>query len=121
LAYTPQTIIWGLPAQVTSAQVIMQALCVPLLRHLSGEKQAFDLSLRPKQQALLSRNTASRPGREDYIRVRLTPRPDDLPLAEPVSGLSGLLRTLLASHGLVRIDEQREGLDEGSLVDVLLL
>ena len=33
----------------------------------------------------------------------------------------GLLRTLLDAQGLVRIDAALEGLEQGSVVDVLLL
>ncbi len=115
--------VWGLPGQVASAQVVMFVLGAPFLRHLAGCADAFDQSRRPARKAVLSRNMASRQGREDYLRVRLeAPAADGgLPLAVPVPGLSGLLRTLLDAQGLVRIDADLEGLEKGSVVDVLLL
>ena len=118
--------VWGLPGQVASAQVVMFVLGTPFLRHLAGRSDAFDQSLWPARRAVLSRNMASKQGREDYLRVRLEapadPEPTGgLPLAVPVPGLSGLLRTLLDAQGLVRIDADLEGLEQGSVVDVLLL
>lgn len=115
--------VWGLPGQVASAQVVMFVLGAPFLRHLAGCADAFDQSRRPARKAVLSRNMASKQGREDYLRVRLeAPAADGgLPLAVPVPGLSGLLRTLLDAQGLVRIDADLEGLEKGSVVDVLLL
>lgn len=123
LARVGDKCVWGLPGQVASAQVVMFVLGAPFLRHLAGRANAFDQRLRPARKAVLSRNMASKQGREDYLRVRLeAPATDrDLPLAVPVPGLSGLLRTLLDAQGLVRIDANLEGLEEGSVVDVLLL
>lgn len=122
LARTPQgKMIWGLPGQVSSAQVVMTVLGQPFLRHLSGHTQPFAQELRPLCRAKLSRNVSSQQGREDYVRVRLEQRQGQMPLAVPLPGLSGLLRTLTAAHGLVRIPARREGLEQGQEVDVLLL
>ncbi|MCD7983176.1 MAG: molybdopterin molybdotransferase MoeA [Desulfovibrio sp.] len=123
LARVGDKCVWGLPGQVASAQVVMFVLGAPFLRHLAGRANAFDQRLRPARKAVLSRNMASKQGREDYLRVRLEAPATDrgLPLAVPVPGLSGLLRTLLDAQGLVRIDANLEGLEEGSMVDVLLL
>lgn len=116
-----QTIVWGLPGQVTSAQVVMMVLGTPFLRCLAGHRNAFDQRLWPTRRAVLSRNMASRQGREDYVRVRLDFSEDaDLPLAVPVTGLSGLLRTLIDAHGLMRIPERLEGMEEGTEVEILL-
>lgn len=120
LARFGERMVWGLPGQATSAQVVMMVLGQPFLRHLAGHAHAFDQRRRPRLSAELACNTASRQGREDYVRVRLEPRENAPPLAVPVLGLSGLLRTLTLSHGVVRIPERLEGLEAGSMVDVLL-
>lgn len=113
--------VLGLPGQITSAQVVMLVFGQPLLRHLAGQARAFDPALRPRRKAVLSRNLASKPGREDYIRVSLEERPGDLPLAHPRTGKSGLIRTMVEADGLVTVSARREGLAAGSDVDVWLI
>lgn len=113
-------VIWGLPGQVASAQVVMMVLGQPFIRHLAGHPDAFAQRLWPRCRAELARNVASRQGREDYVRIRLEPREGQLPLALPVPGMSGLLRTLIQSQGVMRIPASLEGLEQGKEVDVLL-
>ncbi len=108
----------GLPGQVGSAQVVMTVLGQPFIRHLAGDRRAFDDILRPVRRARLSRNLQSRQGREDFTRVRLEPREGELPLAHPVLGKSGLLRTLLQSDGLLIVPAAAEGFQQGEEVDV---
>ena len=90
---------------------------MPLTAHLAGDAQAFD---RPPRTfpAELSRNVASKQGREDHVRVRLEPRPGQPPLAHPVLGKSGLLKTLLLADGLITIPADLEGLVGGRTVAV---
>ncbi|MEG2173344.1 MAG: molybdopterin molybdotransferase MoeA [Desulfovibrionaceae bacterium] len=127
LARTPQgKMVWGLPGQVTSAQVVMTVLGQPFLRHCSGQVDPFNQQHWPLRRAELSRNVASQQGREDYVRVRLEPRTNPHgtplpPLAVPLLGLSGLLRTLTEAQGLVRIAAPKEGLEQGQMVDALLI
>jgi len=110
----------GLPGQVTSAQVVMAVLIQPFLRHLAGDLSALSITP-PLLMAELSRNIASRPGREDFVRVRLEARPGSVPLAHPVLGKSGLLKTLLDADGLIAVPANAEGLYKGTLAPVLAL
>jgi molybdopterin molybdotransferase len=71
-------------------------------------------------RARLSRNLASVQGRVDFVRVRITEK-EGHPWAEPVLGQSGLLHTMVEADGLVAIDMNSEGLDQGSWVDVILI
>ncbi|MCL1985642.1 MAG: molybdopterin molybdotransferase MoeA [Betaproteobacteria bacterium] len=112
--------VWGLPGQVTSAQVVMLVLGQAFIRHLQGWKNPFDQALWPKQKAVLARNIASRQGREDYVRVRFEQGEAGELLAVPIPGMSGLLRSLTGAHGLVRIPASLEGLETRQQVDVLL-
>lgn len=112
--------VWGLPGQVASAQVVMMVLGQPFLRHLAGNATAFDQRTWVQCRAELARNVASRQGREDYVRVRLELREGRLPLAVPVPGMSGLLRTLIAAQGVMRIPAALEGFEQGREVEVLL-
>ncbi|MFZ5812795.1 MAG: gephyrin-like molybdotransferase Glp [Thermodesulfobacteriota bacterium] len=107
----------GLPGQVASAQVVMTLFGKPLIEHLAGDPKALTRS--PFTfPAVLARNLASKPGREDHVRVCLEPRPGDLPLAHPALGRSGLLKTLLDADGLITIEADAEGLDAGTRVEV---
>jgi len=109
--------VLGLPGQVTSAQVVMTVLGKPFLRHLSGGSQPLSATP-PPFVAELARNVAGRPGREDFVRVRLEARSGQPPLAHPVFGKSGLLKTLLAADGLVAVPASAEGLYKGLLAPV---
>jgi len=121
LARVGDTAVWGLPGQVTSAQVVMLVLGLPFLAHISGDKAAFDTRKHPRLTAVLARNIASKQGREDYVRVRLEHLDGQAPLAHPVLGKSGLLKTLVMADGLVRIDAEAEGLEAGTRVEVRLI
>jgi len=108
--------IIGLPGQVTSAQVVTMILLCPFLRYIQGdEREGFC-----RRRATLLRNLASKQGREDYVRARLTQRDGELQ-AEPVLGPSGLLRTLLEADALLRIPENVEGLYKGQSAEILPL
>ncbi|WP_462324671.1 molybdopterin molybdotransferase MoeA [Desulfoplanes sp.] len=114
--------IMGLPGQVTSAQVIMLVFGRPLLDHLGGNRHALDTSRRPRIPARLATNVASKQGREDYIRVELTPADAEGTIqAIPRTGKSGLLKTLVHCDGLVRIPAQSEGLLAGSEIMVWMI
>lgn len=115
-ATAPKAVI-GLPGQVTSAQVVQAVLVRPFLRRLAGQQDALPPAP-PVFMAELARNIAGRPGREDFVRVRLEARPGLPPLAHPVLGKSGLLKTLLAADGLVAVPAEAEGLYKGALAPV---
>jgi molybdopterin molybdotransferase len=121
LARVGEKAVVGLPGQVGSAQVVMTVLGQPFLRHLAGDREAFAERLRPLRRTRLARNLESRQGREDFVRVRLEPTAEGLPLAQPVLGKSGLLRTLLQSDGLLVIPADVEGFRAGEEVDVWIL
>lgn len=107
--------IWGLPGHVASAMVVFMTVVRPFLEYLGGrEPQPL-----VKVKARLSRNLASVQGRVDFVRVRLT-ETDGEPIAEPILGQSGLIHTMVAADGLVGIDMNSEGLDQGAPVDVML-
>ncbi|TIH19309.1 molybdopterin molybdenumtransferase MoeA [Marinifilum sp. JC120] len=110
--------VLGLPGQVTSVQVVMLSLVVPFIRQLMGQKDAFSTSGRTMIQAELGRNTVSKPGREDYVRMKLINREDGLPLAEPIYGKSGLLKTMIQADGLMIIPADTEGFYAGNTVNI---
>ncbi len=110
--------LWGLPGQVVSAMVVFKVVVLPFLNRLKGKSNVFESKI--KISAKLSRNVASAQGRRDFVRIRLEKKDDQL-LAEPVLGKSGLIKTMVLADGLLEIGENVEGIEKGSIVDIILL
>ena len=110
--------LFSLPGHVASALVVFLLFVRPLLRRYQGLGTTLGLRtvrVRTGQQI------PSAIGREEYVRVRLEEQgPDEPPLALPVYGKSGLLGPLIRAHGLLRVDRDSEGLDQGVEATVLL-
>ncbi|MCG6919141.1 MAG: molybdopterin molybdotransferase MoeA [Deltaproteobacteria bacterium] len=116
LVKTGEKGFWGLPGHVASAMVVFQVLVRPFISYLRGEQLTLGEG-RPIR-AGLKRNVASRQGREDFIRVKIEEKDDEL-IAEPIFGESALISTLVRADGLVRIDRHTEGLYAGEMVQVI--
>jgi molybdopterin molybdotransferase len=104
--------IFGMPGVPTSAAIIFDAFVRPLLYRLGGEPGADPWPCR--RRARLARSVPSLPGREDYVRVRLTGD-----RAEPLAGGSSLA-SLVRADGLLVIPEWLGGLTEGAEVEIFL-
>ncbi|MGD8251832.1 MAG: molybdopterin molybdotransferase MoeA [Desulfobacterales bacterium] len=116
LSRSGNRMIWGLPGHVTSAMIVFVALVRPFIARIGGLDHHS-----PNQRrisATLSRNLPSSQGRSDFVRVRLIER-DGILCADPVLGKSGLLNTMVMADGLVRIDANSEGLDAGTVVEII--
>jgi molybdopterin molybdotransferase len=105
------TPVIGLPGHPASAFIVL----VAIIRHLfTGMIGDTDSKVR-SAQATLGQNVSSSKGREDYVRVVVRDG-----IAIPLFGKSGLLNTLVKSTGIVRIPAESEGLETGTLVEVIL-
>ncbi len=111
--------LFGLPGHVASAMIVAEIFLDPFLAWLSGEEKGAG-DHRFYLNARLERNIESASGRDDYIRVKLKKR-DDQMFAEPIFGKSGLISTLVEAQGLVKIDRNTEGLYKDQIVRVMLL
>ena len=109
---------WGLPGHVVSAMVVFSQIVKPFMEHIAGLDSELHSELR--RPALLSRNLSSAQGRVDYVRVKLVNKKGAL-WAEPILGKSGLINTMVQADGLIEIGLNTEGLDQGTVVDVILL
>ncbi|MGD2185227.1 MAG: molybdopterin molybdotransferase MoeA [Desulfobacterales bacterium] len=116
LAKVQNKAFWGMPGHVVSAMIVFSRVVRPFIKHFSGQTHEQEKELRLK--AILTRNVASTQGRVDFIRVRLRQKEDQL-LADPVLGKSGLISTMVFADGLVEIDINTEGLDKGTVVEVI--
>jgi molybdopterin molybdotransferase len=111
--------IMGLPGYPVSALVIFDLFGAPLIRRLGGESadalQRFSRTVR----ARLKTNIASQLGREDYVRVTLE-RQSDCLIATPLPSKSGAIFTLVKADGMVRIEMNQDGLEQGEEIEVIL-
>ncbi len=112
--------LFGLPGHPVSAAVAFDLFVRPAIAHLSGRKVSH-LPDRPRVQARLQRNLNSAPGRTDFIQVRLEKVKETTNFAaQPVLGKSGALATTVQADGFFIIEESRQGVSEGDLVEVYL-
>jgi molybdopterin molybdotransferase len=110
--------LWGLPGHAASAMVVFYRFVRPLLRRFLGLGVSHGLA---SVRALTAQPVPSVIGREDYVRVRLSaPEGGAPPLATPIYGKSGMLRSLVRADGLLAIGRDVEGLDQGVESEVLL-
>lgn len=111
--------IVGLPGYPVSALVIFDLFAAPLIRKLGGEDESAVTQFSKTLRATLKTNIASQVGREDYVRVILE-RDSQRWLATPLPSKSGAIFTLVKADGMVRIDLNQDGLEQGEEVEVIL-
>ena len=111
--------ILGLPGYPVSALVIFDLFAAPAIRRLGGESRDALGRFTKTVKAKLKTNIASQIGREDYVRVTLDGTPDQL-MATPLPSKSGAIFTLVKADGMVRIEMNQDGLEQGEEVEVIL-
>jgi molybdopterin molybdotransferase len=111
--------ILGLPGYPVSALVIFDLFAAPMIRRLGGEDVESLRRFTRTVKATLKTNVASQVGREDYVRVTLE-GPQDRLQATPLPSKSGAIFTLVKADGMVRIDMNQDGLEQGEEVEVIL-
>jgi molybdopterin molybdotransferase len=116
--FSGQKPIFGLPGHPAAVAVSFETFVKPLIKMLSGHVEAGFINETVK--ARLSKNIASRAGRQDCIRVTLQQIDGEL-VANPLLGKSGLITTLVKADGIIAVPEFKTGLYEGEIVDVALI
>jgi molybdopterin molybdotransferase len=109
----------GLPGYPVSALVIFDLFAAPLIRALGGEDAGSACRPHKTARAVLRTNVASQTGREDYVRVSLE-HVDGKLYAVPLPNKSGAIFTLVKADGMIRIDLNQEGIEQGEEVEVIL-
>lgn len=97
--------VLGIPGYPVSAAVAFEQLAVPLLAAWQGRRPAE----RPTADALPVQDIPSRPGMEEFIRVKLG-RVDGLLLAVPLPRGAGAVSSLSRADGILRVPAAVEGL-----------
>jgi molybdopterin molybdotransferase len=111
--------IMGLPGYPVSALVIFERFGAPLIRKLGGEAVEVSEGIQKSIRAVLKTNVASQQGREDYIRVSLE-KIEGRVYATPLPSKSGAIFTLVKADGMIRVNLNQEGIEQGEEVEVLL-
>ncbi len=109
--------VFGLPGNPVSTMVAYELFVTPtILRMLGCERTQAWRTV----QARLTRNVASRAGREDFVPVRVETRADGMLWAEPVFGKSNLIYTMARADGMLAVPLDLAGLYAGDIVTVRL-
>jgi molybdopterin molybdotransferase len=108
----------GLPGHPVSCMVIFYLIVRPIMHAMVS----YSGAIRDQHvvRARIAHNIPSASGREEYVRVKIEKR-DGALWAKRIPGGSGLISSLSGSDGLVRIDLEREGIEEGEAVDVIMM
>jgi molybdopterin molybdotransferase len=110
----PIIILSGNPV---AAMVGFEVFARPLICRMLGlEKEERRLTVKAK----LTKRVSTALGRKTFARVRVLQRFEEF-FAEPISARgSGLISTMTKANGYVIVPENREGLEEGESVSVIL-
>ncbi|MEG1548723.1 MAG: molybdopterin-binding protein [Clostridia bacterium] len=106
--------VFGLPGHPMAAYFIFHIFVRPLIASLMGQPSEDRCIMAALECAVPSNH-----GREECVPVRLR-RTGDGYTAVPVMGKSGLITTLCAADGYVRIPRDAEGVSCGDIVEVWL-
>ncbi|WP_330408614.1 molybdopterin biosynthesis protein [Romboutsia weinsteinii] len=108
--------IIGIPGYPVSAWVVMENMVKPILRKLIYK----DLETAKIIHAALSKRVMSSLKYEEFIRVKLG-FIDNKYVATPIKRGAGTITSLVHADGVIRVPQNIEGIEEGSLVNVELL
>ncbi len=107
--------VFGLSGNPSSAMITFDILVKRALFYKTGLPWREKLMV----EARIARNLPSAQGKEDYLRVALEIREGVL-WAVPIFSPAGFLMTMLKTRGLVKIEQNLEGLKEGQIVQAQL-
>ncbi|MEC4676202.1 MAG: molybdopterin biosynthesis protein [Nitrospirota bacterium] len=116
LGWIKETPVLGIPGYPVSAYITFSLFAKELVYRLQGLDTPDPVFIR----AILSRQTASPLGQEEFLRVKVGNVGGKL-IATPVSRGAGVLMSLVRADGFVRIPAMSEGLGAGAKVDVELI
>jgi putative molybdopterin biosynthesis protein len=106
----------GLPGYPVSAVLTMRLFVKDLLYALQG----LEPPAQPKAVAVLSRPISSKPGVEEFVRVKIG-MVGDKKMVTPISRGAGVVMSLVRADGILNITAGSEGIGAGEQVEVELL
>lgn len=109
--------VFGLPGHPVAAMTICRMIVMPLVFRLQG---CCSRRAGWKIPAKMTRNCASAPGRDDFLRVKLVWQDGEY-RAEPILGKSGLISVMTQADGIVHVPADSSGLYAGEMVVVEII
>ncbi len=109
--------VFSLPGNPVSTLVTFEELVRPALLKMMGRAEP----VKPFVKASLARAVRKKPGRVQFLRVRVAVKEGRYEADPAGDQNTGILATLLSSDGLAFLPENRTGFDAGEEVDVHLL
>jgi len=106
----------GLPGYPVSAVLTMRLFVKDLLYALQG----LEPPAQPKAVAVLSRPISSKPGVEEFVRVKIG-MVGDKKMVTPISRGAGVVMSLVRADGILTVSAGSEGVGAGEQVEVELL
>lgn len=106
------TLFIGLPGHPAAALIVFEQLLIRLWRGMTG--QSPDITIK----AMVKTNIPSAPGRRTFQLVTL--RDGEMPEAVPVFARSGMISPVSLADGFFEMEENREGVKDGDIVEVHL-
>ncbi|MFT9497873.1 gephyrin-like molybdotransferase Glp [Anaerosolibacter sp.] len=107
--------VFGLPGHPVSAMIV----CKVFLGYLLNRLLYQGLGVNDGMYATAAANIHSSPGKETYQMVVLESDNGEY-LAKPIHGKSGSITLLTKADGYIRIDTNKEGVEKGEKVKVVL-
>lgn len=120
LGFVSDTPVLAVSSHLVPAYLGFCLFGLPAIRGLSKARLRENRDPWPRQVATLAMGCESAVGVEEFLRVKMGVV-NSQPIAVAESGGHGTLMSLLKADGLIRIPAERDGLEEGSEVEVLRL
>jgi len=121
--------VLGLPGYPVSSLLIFELFVAGLIERLGGVVSP-PAPFGRRRRATLARQVASKPGREDWVRVVLAEAVDEVDeqaepgasrlIAVPVRGGTAVISSIVKADGVVCVRMHEEGLPAGAEVEVCL-
>ena len=112
-----ETLAFSLPGNPVSTMVTFEMFVRPALRKLQGIRPA----VRPFAKVQLLDPVRKRPGRVMFLRVQVRTEQGRLVAASAGDQNTGILSTMLRANGIAVLPAERDRLEAGEEVDVLML
>jgi len=111
------TLFFGLPGNPVSVMVCFEVYVRPVLRKMMGHRELF----RPRATGYFPKGYRKKPGRMEWVRVRVREREGDGLLIEPSAPQgSGILRSMVLGQGLAEVPKEVSELGPSDPVTVHL-